>query len=84
MEWTLETPATLGILTDTGRENMRHIGASTEYVKKVKIQLLRRLKAYTKDQGVKRIQIQDRETQDRRTEQDIDQQNKETARWIGL
>ena len=81
MAWTLETPATLGILTNAGVESMQRIGASTEYIRKVKSQLLERLKAYTKDQSVKRTQVQETKTQDRRAEQEvIDRQNKEEDR----
>jgi hypothetical protein len=40
-------------------------------VGKVKAQLLRWLKAFTKDQAVKRMQIQERETQDIRAEREV-------------
>jgi hypothetical protein len=81
MAWTQETPATAGILTNAGLESMQDIGASREFVGKVKAQLLRRLKAYTKDQGVKRTQMKERETKDLRAlREDMGRRDKEKAR----
>ena len=49
---------------------MQRIRAFKEYVGKVKEQLLRRLKAYAKDQTVKGKQTQEKQTQDRRAAQE--------------